>query len=94
MKTIWVKCEHCGKRMMQRKYNGLFYFRFGRMNVTDSDIKDPMIEMEVIGSIRIRCWHRECRKWNVFNFFPNTISGPAESGDEGHNNKNNKKKGE
>lgn len=63
----FILCEHCGKKLIERKPNGLFYFAFGRSN----DENDPvMVEMYVHGSMRLRCWRRACRGWNTLNYFP------------------------
>ena len=64
----FIMCEHCHKKLIERKSNGLFYFAFGR----SGDESDPvMVEMFIHGSMKLRCWRRACRGWNTLNYFPN-----------------------
>lgn len=64
---MFVKCEICGKKLLQRLPNGLWQFRFG------SDYNGgPLIDMQVVGSIKMKCIRRECGHINTLNYFPNT----------------------
>ena len=62
---IWVRCEKCGKKLLERKSNGNFSFRFGSRPGSP-----PVVEMEIQGSIRMTCIRRSCRAENTFTFFP------------------------
>ena len=76
-KKVFFKCEKCGKRLIERKANGLWYFVFGKKYTNSSGVKLFIpVEMYIHGNLKIRCLRRSCRKenpdhWNVFNFFPN-----------------------
>jgi hypothetical protein len=62
-----AKCAKCGKRLLIRKDNGLWQFQFGRFGTN----KQPVVDMEIHGSIKITCIKKSCRHLNVFDFFPN-----------------------
>jgi hypothetical protein len=66
----------CGKRILERKPNGLFKFAFGKTVVEPGEppAKAP-VEIFVHGSVKMRCLRKTCRAehpdhWNVFHFFP------------------------
>ena len=61
----WYVCQYCGKKILRRKPNGLFVFKFGRNNNGEN-----VVEMEIFGSVKIRCFRDNCRAWNQFDFFP------------------------
>lgn len=62
---IVIKCEACGKKLMERLPNGLFKFQFGsRVGAV------PVIDMEIQGSVRMRCLRRSCQHINIINYFP------------------------
>ena len=89
-KNIWIYCEHCGEKLIQRMWNGLFRFRFGkpvRINEESGEKQfsnsPTPVDIYIHGSVKMRCFHRGCRKWNILNYFPNKISGPAETGKMG-----------
>lgn len=65
MSDGWIYCEHCGKKLLRRKPNGIFVLKFGRGNDGES-----VIEVEIHGSIKIRCFRKECRQYNIINYFP------------------------
>ena len=67
MEKYFVLCSKCKKRLIQRDENGLFYFAFGK----DVNSKTPPVEMQIYGSIKMKCLRRSCGHWNVINFFPN-----------------------
>ena len=77
---MFLYCAVCGKRVLERKQNGLFKFVFGR---NQNDTGNPPVEMFIHGSIKMRCLRRSCRgehpdHWNVFNFFPHTFLKSAQ----------------
>ena len=67
----FVKCEVCGKRLIERLPNGLFRFRFGKKNEKDGS----PVDMEIHGSLRMKCLRRSCGHINVLNYFPIPIEG-------------------
>jgi len=66
MNKEFINCEICGKRLIERKENGLYYFRFGQ---TSGENLIP-VEIYVIGSIKIKCIRKSCNHWNEINHFP------------------------
>ncbi len=62
----FIICEKCKKKLIERKENGIFVFKFGK-NGTEA-----LVDIEVFGSLRIKCLRRRCRHINVLNFFPST----------------------
>lgn len=81
-KKMFIRCELCGKKLIERLPNGLWDFSFGRPAPEDRDNPTPIeriapVRMMVHGSIRMKCLKKSCRlknpnHWNVLNFFPNT----------------------
>ncbi len=65
---ISIKCEACGKKLMERLPNGLFKFQFG---AREGSI--PVIDMEIQGSIRMRCPRRSCKHINFIHYFPQAV---------------------
>lgn len=64
--SIFIYCEKCGKKLLSRLPNGLWQFRFGKR-----DNSDPVVDMEIQGSIRMKCMRRSCDHINILNYFPN-----------------------
>lgn len=68
---IFLVCEKCGKKMIERKTNGLFCFIFGKRKDSNGRLYEfSPVEILIHGSIKMRCISRECGHWNVFNYFP------------------------
>lgn len=70
-----MKCSACGKTLIERKSNGLWYFVFGKGFSGDGTEIFIPVELFIHGNIKMRCLRRSCRKqhpahWNVFNFWP------------------------
>jgi|GEM_PF-2111673 len=64
-------CEKCGKRIIRRRENGIWYFTFGQpMTDAGNLVGHPPVEMLIYGSIRMRCLSKNCRHWNTLNFYP------------------------
>ena len=63
----FVVCEKCGKRLIERKSNGMFKFIFGGKQAP------PPVEMYILGSIKMRCLRTSCGHWNEISFFPNVF---------------------
>ena len=78
-RKMFLNCNLCGRRIIERLPNGLFRFIFG------SDPENPgkpPVEMLLHGSVKMRCLRRSCRTrhpdhWNVYNFFPSITSAPV-----------------
>jgi len=62
---MFVTCEKCGKKLIERLPNGLWRFRFGKR---DNGIS--VVDMEIHGSIKMQCLKRSCKHINVLNYFP------------------------
>ena len=67
-KTSFVYCEKCGKKLLERQPNGVWRFRFGRIQKSDETVVDILF----YGSLRFKCTRRTCGFVNVLNFFPGT----------------------
>jgi hypothetical protein len=65
--TAFVNCTKCGKRLIERRSDGLWIFRFGK-HVEGSD--DMPVEMYIFGSIRLKCLRKTCNHWNNLATFP------------------------
>lgn len=70
-------CSLCGKKLIERKSNGIWRFVFGRERSDDST-SNPVVSMEILGHVKMQCMRRSCRRknpdhWNTFNFLPNPI---------------------
>ena len=66
-KTGWFCCEKCGKKLLRRKANGVFVFKFGRHKKEGGDV----VHIEIFGSIKIKCFRENCQHVNTIDFFPN-----------------------
>jgi hypothetical protein len=70
----YINCEICGKRLIERRPNGLWYFTFGR--VTNFSGEDSLpVEIFIHGSLKIKCLRRDCQHWNVLHYFPMQAKG-------------------
>lgn len=74
-KKIFARCKKCDKIIIERKPNGLWYFRFGKSRRNESSYIP--VEMYIHGSLQMRCLRRECRKnhpdhWNRLTYLPAT----------------------
>ena len=71
MEDMFLVCAKCGKKLIQRLPNGLFYFVFGKKKDKEGKMFPfSPVEIYLHGSIKIRCLSRECGHFNVFNYFP------------------------
>ena len=61
---IFLKCENCGKNLIQRLPNGLFRFRFGR----DKMGRTP-VDITIHGNIKIKCFRGTCGHIQIINYF-------------------------
>jgi len=69
----FVYCEKCGKKLLSRLPNGLWQFKFGRREGIE-----PAIDMEIHGSVKMKCIRKSCRHTNIFNFFPPVLNPEKE----------------
>jgi hypothetical protein len=72
-RKTFIRCEKCGKKLIERLPNGVWRFVFGRNSHGENR---PPVEMLVHGSLKMRCLRRSCRTenpnhWNILNYFPN-----------------------
>jgi hypothetical protein len=79
MRKNFYKCERCGKKLIERLPNGLWKFAFGRQRIelengecVDSNNFEPVVEMLVKGSIKMKCIRRECGHYTILPFYPNS----------------------
>jgi hypothetical protein len=71
---LFLVCEKCGKKMIERQPNGLFYFIFGKKKDREGKLYEFCpVEIMIHGSVKMRCLSRECGHWNVFQYFPSEI---------------------
>jgi hypothetical protein len=56
----FVNCEKCGKRLIMKKADGVWYFCFGK---SDEKLISP-VELYVCGAIKIKCTRKNCNHWN------------------------------
>jgi len=64
--SCFIFCEKCGKKLLSRLPNGIWVFKFGKREGSE-----PVVDMEIMGSLRMKCTRRSCRHPNILHFFPN-----------------------
>jgi hypothetical protein len=68
---MFLYCGKCGKKLIERKPNGLFYFVFGKKKDGDGNLLDfSPVEIIIHGSVKIKCISKICNHWNTFTYFP------------------------
>jgi len=67
---IFINCEKCGKRLIERLPNGLFRFLYGKSSKHSLDMT-PAVEIIIKGNIEIKCLSRKCKHINRLNYLPN-----------------------
>jgi len=67
-KGAFISCPDCGKRLIERKNNGLWHFIFGKPGGNGNTFIP--VEMFIQGNLKIKCLRRSCGKWLVLNYFP------------------------
>jgi len=72
MDRMFIHCAKCGKRLIERKPNGLFVFMFGKNG------NSPAVYIEIHGSVKIKCFRPSCGHLNVINFFPEQFKATQE----------------
>lgn len=68
LKPNFIACSKCGKRLIERKKNGLFHFLFGKPSKDGSDFIP--VEMFIQGNVKIKCLRRTCGYWNILTYLP------------------------
>jgi len=72
MEEKFIMCPHCGRKLLTRLPNGLWHFMFGK---SQPGTFVP-VDIYIHGSLRIRCFRRDCGKFVTLNYFPpNDIIG-------------------
>lgn len=64
MSVHFIRCEKCGKKLIERKPNGVWVFKFGKTGA------EALVNMEIYGSLQMYCLRRSCRHLNKLNYFP------------------------
>ena len=68
------KCEQCQRPLIERLENGIWRFKFGKKKKfktgNGEEQKWNPVLMYIHGSVKIRCFRKDCGHWNVFEFFP------------------------
>lgn len=82
--THFITCEKCGKKLIERKSNGIWVFKFGRNGKNGSE---PLVNMEICGSIKMTCLRRSCRYVNTLHFFPGGATIENETNKDNKDNK-------
>lgn len=70
---MFIVCQKCGKKLIERLPNGIWRFRFGKRYGGL-----PVVDMEISGSLKMLCIKRTCRHVNILNYFPNTNTNTNE----------------
>jgi hypothetical protein len=74
--NTFIVCERCGKKLIERKPNGIFHFMFGKPG--EGNIIAP-VEMFIQGNVKIRCLRRGCGHWQILNYLPNIFQSDEKS---------------
>lgn len=67
-KGTFIACTKCGKRLIERKKNGIWHFIFGKPGGNGSTFIP--VEMFIQGNLKIKCLRRSCGEWQILNYFP------------------------
>lgn len=54
---MFVKCEKCGKKLIQKLPSGLYRFKFGTPRGKN---KEAVVDMFINGKIQMRCLRHSC----------------------------------
>lgn len=80
MEEKFIMCPHCGRKLLTRLPNGLWHFVFGKPR-TGGFVP---VEIFVHGSLKIKCFRRDCGKFVTLNYFPpNDIIGEPNNDEHG-----------
>lgn len=70
-KSTFIYCEKCGKKLLERKPNGVWHFKFGKIEGRDESIVDILF----YGSLKFKCTRKSCGHVNTLNYFPGITTG-------------------
>lgn len=59
---MFIKCDKCGKKLIQRLPSGLYRFKFGTPRGKD---KKAVVDMFISGKIQMRCLRHNCNHVTV-----------------------------
>ena len=68
---VFVYCEHCGKKLIERLPNGFFRFVFGKSKDGYGN-STPPVDITIQGNLKMKCIRRSCRRDNIINMLPFT----------------------
>lgn len=68
--SVFLYCAKCNKKLIERRGDGLFVFKFGKNNESN---RIP-VEIYIYGSVKMLCIRGTCRHVNIFNYFPPVIN--------------------
>ena len=68
LKQNFIACKSCGKRLIERKRNGVWHFLFGKPDKDGTNFVP--VEMFIQGNVKIKCLRRTCGTWNTLLYFP------------------------
>lgn len=66
----FVKCEICGKNLIERTDDGLLRFKFGTQKDDSGNTTRRPVDMIICGSVKIKCIRRKCNHWTTVPFLP------------------------
>lgn len=78
--STFIVCKKCGKKLIERKKNGIWHFVFGKPK-GDGNNFIP-VEMFIQGNVKIKCLRRSCGTWQTLNYFPNVFEDQSEATSE------------
>lgn len=64
---VVIYCEKCGKKLLCRKPNGLWEFKFGNYK------GEALVDIKIHGSLQMTCLRKSCRHINTLHCLPNVI---------------------
>jgi ribosomal protein L37AE/L43A len=67
----FITCSKCGKKLIERKKNGVWHFVFGKSS-GKGDSYVP-VDMYIQGNIKIKCLRRGCGHWQTLSYFPDNF---------------------
>lgn len=76
---MFINCEKCGKRLIERLPNGCFRFKFGRKKGQNGPAP---VDMYIHGSLTIKCINGRCGHYNHLTLLPNVFRGSNRSNSE------------
>lgn len=74
--SSFIVCTRCGKKLIERKANGILHFVFGKPG---EGISAAPVEMYIQGNLKIKCLRRTCQHWQVISYLPNIFQSEESS---------------